>query len=337
MNEINTSKTTKSTKARTKSNSRKLPKRTVKLGTLEVKTITFTEGFDNYINECRVRNLREASIKHNISGFIAITKYIPKETLIEDINKQTYEGMIKDMKKDGISGATLYIYCADFRKIINWFIAENYLLPFKITMPKVDKIPKQTYSDEELEKLLKKPNIKKCLFTEYKVWVLENFLLSTGLRLSSFINIKIKDVDLYNNVVNVTHTKNRKALIVPLNKSIVTILKEYLRYRHYKSKEDYLFCNVYGEKLTKPCITNEITRYNAKRGCSRGIHKFRHTFAKQWVLNGGSITSLSKILGHSNLEITSNYVNLLVSDVQKEVEEIDILNKFSKDHIKLGK
>ena len=38
---------------------------------------------------------------------------------------------------------------------------------------------------------------------------------------------------------------------------------------------------------------------------------------------------LSKMLGHSSLDITQNYLNLLVSDVAKHVNELNLLDKFS--------
>ena len=49
---------------------------------------------------------------------------------------------------------------------------------------------------------------------------------------------------------------------------------------------------------------------------------------KQWILKGGNVVSLSKLLGHSSLDTTQNYINLLVSDVAKQVDEINVLDKF---------
>ena len=67
-----------------------------------------------------------------------------------------------------------------------------------------------------------------------------------------------------------------------------------------------------------------------------GIHRYRHTFAKQWILSGGNVVSLSQLLGHSSLEITQNYIHLLVSDVAKQVDKINVLDKFySRTHISL--
>ena len=70
--------------------------------------------------------------------------------------------------------------------------------------------------------------------------------------------------------------------------------------------------------------------YNKGRGVEHtGIHQYRHTFAKQWILSGGNVVALSRILGHSNLNITQNYINLLVTDLAKQVDEINLLDRFA--------
>ena len=91
--------------------------------------------------------------------------------------------------------------------------------------------------------------------------------------------------------------------------------------------------------LLKGACYYSLYTYNKNRGVqTTGIHRYRHTFAKQWILNGGNVVSLSHILGHSSLDITQNYINLLVSDVVKQVQEINLLDKFgAKKAIKMRK
>ncbi len=47
-------------------------------------------------------------------------------------------------------------------------------------------------------------------------------------------------------------------------------------------------------------------------------HRFRHTFARQYLMQGGDIFSLQKILGHSSLEVVKIYVNLVYDDILKQ-------------------
>ena len=76
-----------------------------------------------------------------------------------------------------------------------YLMEEGYLQRFKIKLPKADKRIKETYTDAELKKLLKKPNVKTCEFNEYKTWVFSNYLLATGNRISTVLSLQIKDLD----------------------------------------------------------------------------------------------------------------------------------------------
>ena len=50
---------------------------------------------------------------------------------------------------------------------------------------------------------------------------------------------------------------------------------------------------------------------------------------------GGNVVSLQKILGHSSLAITQNYLNLLVSDLKKDVDKTNILREFKRNSIQM--
>ena len=83
---------------------------------------------------------------------------------------------------------------------------------------------------------------------------------------------------------------------------------------------------------------HSLWQYNENRGIdTKGMHRFRHTFAKKWVMMGGNVVTLSKILGHSSLAITENYLNILTCDLKKDVDEFNILKEFKKEAIKMGR
>lgn len=299
--------------------------------------LTFTEGCEEYFLDCKARNLRKDTVRHYKDSSKQIMKYIGEDILIKDIDKEVIDDFIIQMQENPkLNDMSLYTYARDFKTLMYFFMRKEYIPTFKIKIPKADKQPVETYSDRELQVLLKKPNLRQCTFTEYKVWVMTNFLLSTGVRQRSLINIKIKDLDIGNSVVYINVTKNRKPLIIPLNKDIKRILQEYLKYRKGEA-EDYLFCNVFGKQLVRSTVYHSFYEYNKSRGIEKtGMHRYRHTFAKKWVLAGGNVVTLQKILGHSSLDITQNYLNLLVSDIQKEIEEFNILQEFKRESIKMN-
>lgn len=299
--------------------------------------ITFQQGCEEYLRDCEARNLRQGTVKHYKEAMIQLYKYIDKDMLIEDMNKSTMDSLVITLRnRNDINDISLYTYARDLKTLMYFFMKREYIPVFKITLAKADKQPITTYSDSELKILLKKPNLKQCTFTEYKSWVIVNFLLSTGVRQNSLINLKVKDIDLSNSVVYVNVTKNRKPLIIPLNDDMLNILKEYSKYRKGES-EDYLFCNVYGKQLAKSTLYHSMYIYNKDRGIElTGLHRFRHTFAKKWVTMGGSVVTLQKILGHSSLAITENYLNILTCDIKRDIDQFNILREFKKESIKMG-
>lgn len=298
--------------------------------------LTFGEGCNEYLRNCETRNLREGTLKHYRESMKQLYKYVGEETLISEMNYKTMENLIIALRNNPlINDMSLYTYARDFKTLMYFFMKCEYIPTFKLTVPKVDKQPIETYSDKDLRLLLKKPNIKQCSFTEYKAWVIVNFLLSTGIRQNSLCNIKTKEIDLENSVVHINVTKNRKTLIIPLNDDINKILKEYMQYRK-GDLEDYLFCNVYGNKLAKSTLYHSVYEFNKGRGVNlTGMHRFRHTFAKKWVTMGGSVVTLQKILDHSSLAITENYLHLLTCDIKKDIDEFNILREFKKESIRM--
>ena len=301
-----------------------------KLSMVSQVSITFEQGCDRYLLNCKQRNLRQGTINHYKQSYTQFYRYFDRNMPLSEITEQVYKDYVVHLCSTLDNDVSVNSYLRDLITTFHFWMNEGYIPHFKMQAIKVDKHSIETYSDYELKVLLRKPDLKTCKFTEYQCWVQTNFLFSTGVRQRSLIHVRIKDVDLFNNIVNINVTKNRKPLVVPISQTMSNILKEYLTYRQHTSPDDFLFCNVFGNQLTKSTSYHQLYTYNKSRGIeTTGIHRYRHTFAKQWILNGGNVVALQKMLGHSNLAITQNYINMLVSDTAKEVDAINLLDKFA--------
>ena len=298
--------------------------------------LTFEEGCNLYIANCRQRNLRQGTINHYRQSYTQFYKYFDAEMPVADFTKAKFDNYVMYLTDTIENSISVNSYLRDLITTAHFWMNEGYIDRFKMQAIKVDKTPVETYTEAELIKLLRKPDLKKCSFAEYQSWVMTNFLFSTGVRQRSLNNIQIKDIDFDNKYITLRVTKNRKVLVIPMENSLANILTEYLKYRQHKSQEDYLFTNIFGEQLTKSTGYHRLYEYNKARGVeTTGIHRYRHTFAKQWILSGGNVVTLSKYLGHSSLDITQNYISLLVSDIGREVDEIGMLDRFTKQRISM--
>ena len=73
---------------------------------------------------------------------------------------------------------------------------------------------------------------------------------------------------------------------------------------------DTLFLSHHGIAITANAIKLTFSRLSAKSGVNKlHAHLCRHTFAINYLLNGGDIFSLKEILGHTTLEMVNHYLH----------------------------
>lgn len=290
-------------------------------------SLTINEAFELFIRKCKVKNLTDLSISSYEKKIIHFYEFLDKNEPITVVNADIVDNYILWLRENTeANDITINSYLRTVRAFLYYCMECNYIPSFKISLIKAEKKIKETYTDEELIRLLQKPDTENCSFSCYKTWVFENYLLATGNRISTALDVCIEDIDFQNHVITLKKTKNRKQQIIPLSHTLSDILQEYLQFRG-GSPSDYLFCNEYGEKATERTYQQLVRRYNIKRNVNKtSCHLFRHTFAKQWILAGGDIFRLQKILGHSDLTVTKEYVNMFGQDLQLDFERFNPLD-----------
>lgn len=292
--------------------------------------LTVIQAFDDFLEHCRIKNLREETIKGYKLHFSLFRRFLDNdELLVSDITSQTVGEFVLELRSDrhNCNAITINSYLRGIRVFLYYCMEMDYLPQFKISIPKVDKKLKETYTDTELKVLLKKPDLKTCDFSEYKIWVFSNYLLATGNRISTALSLKIEDVDFQNGMIQLNQTKNRISQLIPLSSVLEKILKEYFRYRK-GSPKDYVFCNSYGAQGDKRTYQEMLASYNHERGVEKtSAHLYRHTFAKKWILNGGDIFRLQKILGHSDLTVVKEYVQMFGQDLAVDFDKFNPLDR----------
>ena len=244
---------------------------------------------------------------------------INEETLIE------YSLYLQDID---IKKTTQSTYFRNIRVFLYYCMKLGYVKKFEIQVKTVTSF-KEVYTEQELSLLIKKPNIKKCNFEEYRNWVLTCFLLGTAARVQTVAEVLIGDIDFDNNQIALKRVKNGIPYCIPLSLSLAGIMHEYLAFRKGK-KEDHVFCTGEGVPLKKNGIQQALRKYNRKRGVMKtSVHLYRHTFVKNWLLDEGSIYELQQILGHKTLSMVLRYANYYGVDLKKNFDTHNIFEKLS--------
>lgn len=114
--------------------------------------ITFKEGVEEYLIDCKRRNLRKDTLRHYRESYKSITRIIDENIYIKDLNINSVgEFVVKCKEKFNINDQTLHTYTRDLKTWMYYWMRQEYIPNFKIKLPKVDKKNIEPYTDEELK------------------------------------------------------------------------------------------------------------------------------------------------------------------------------------------
>jgi len=298
-------------------------------------SVTVEDTFGDFIMSRKAKGLSDKTLVTYKQHFAAIAKHLDTQIAIDALTKQDLECMIAAMRDAELAANSIKSYTRTLKSFFSWCNAEG-ITQLNIPLYKAEETVKETYSDEELERLLQKPNIRKCNFAEYRNWVTVNLLLNNGCRAATIRSILIRDVDLANRVIYLRHTKNKRAQAIPLCEALCGILREYMRIRGGEDG-DYLFPNENGTQLTENGLRCSIAKYNKRRGVQKtSIHLFRHTFARKYLVDcGGNAFTLQRLLGHSTLDMTKHYCAIFDADIAKNYDRFSPLAQMKSNSTKI--
>lgn len=137
-------------------------------------------------------------------------------------------------------------------------------------------------------------------------------MLDCGLRRGEVVNLTNSDIDLVNNTLKI-NGKGSKQRIVSygnLTNLYINLYKD-LRPDVLTSSSDSFFLTIHSEPITHNTIKMLFQDLKTKSGITRLYpHLLRHTFATNYIYNGGNLEVLRVLLGHSTISITQIYIHL---------------------------
>lgn len=140
-------------------------------------------------------------------------------------------------------------------------------------------------------------------------------LLETGIRVGELSRLKMRDVDIDAGEIHVKpyHSSVKsKPRTIPIEKSVQKILWKYrVKYREDADWEDSFF------ELDSVSLIQFFWRMSERTNIPDvHAHRFRHTFAIEYLRNGGDVFTLQRLLGHSSLVMVKRYLAIAQSDIK---------------------
>ena len=147
-------------------------------------------------------------------------------------------------------------------------------------------------------------------------------LYSCGLRVSELCELRIGDLFFGEGYIRVTG-KGDKQRLVPISAMARERINLYLDYRKNRFRDEVLFLNNRGCKLTRVMIFTIIKQAAQRASIDKKIspHTFRHSFATHLLQGGASIRQVQELLGHENIVTTEIYTHLNTDHLRETLEE----------------
>ncbi len=288
---------------------------------------TFTEGYNKFMLHCRAKNLRYHTINTYKQHLTLFQNFLDKPILEEVTTDYLREYIVETMDTE-VADATVASRVRSLRVFFNFLTREKIIAnnpTDNLDKIKVDDTGLFVLSNRQVKRLLKQPD--RSQFAGFRDYVIMCTMLDTGIRISELLSLFIKNFVV--NYLLVEKAKNRKQRILPMGKQLQELMQKYLKVRKGKPNE-FLFCNVMDEQLAARTLQGRMTNYGKQAkitGVRVSPHTLRHTFATQYLLNGGDMVSLQEILGHSSLEMVRKYVNYLQGDIQIQHKKFSPLDR----------
>lgn len=230
--------------------------------------------------------------------------------------------------------STLRIYAISVKAFLNWCSKEEEFedvvsskVAARVELPKSDQGVIETFSPEQLTAFFRAAEQQPEPLNVRDKAILA-VLIDTGIRASELCGLTLDCVWLNadDSYIKVTG-KGRKFREVPLGRAARIALRRYItRYRRARHKgEEHVFLSHVGTPLTTRGLDETIRRLGRAariKGVRCSAHTFRHFFACQFLISGGDIYKLSRLMGHTSVKVTERYLGAVKAKQARQGQSV---------------
>lgn len=215
-----------------------------------------------------------------------------------------------------LSSYTIHGYAQVIKGFLSWCAGEEMIserLAKRVEMPRVDVKVIETFTQEQIKRLFAACALAPTPALLARDRAILAVLLDTGIRASELCGLTLENVFLEPQEAFLrVFGKGRKEREIGLGKSARAALYRYItRYRKAPKEERHVFLTRLHEPLALGGLESLFYRLRdaAKiTGVRCSPHTARHTFAVNYLAAGGDVYKLSRLLGHTSVTVTENYL-----------------------------
>jgi integrase/recombinase XerD len=178
-------------------------------------------------------------------------------------------------------------------------------------------------SEEQVEKLLFYVEDRRKVSLRNKLIVY--LLLYTGVRVSELVGIKISDIDFLTSHLKVVG-KGGKRREIGLRQDVLYLIRQYMKEERSESvfhHSAYLLVSQRAEKMHRDAVRDWLAKVSREVGFKLHPHLFRHTFCSRLLKKGVDLTTVSKLAGHSTVNMTAKFY--IQTTRQEKMDAVQLL------------
>jgi site-specific recombinase XerD len=291
--------------------------------------ISFSQAVEGYLLAAHARRLSPHTIEDYVNTFRKFDVFLKEDPPVSLITSKQVESFLASQQ---VSKKTLLNYHTGLSALWTWAVNEELVdkhIVQKVERAKPEKRSIKPYSEEDVREMLAalthsrlytRPGKRDCahsLPNAERNRAIILLLLDSGIRATELCQLMIHQVDVRNRRMNI-FGKGSKERTIPFSPRTGQALWKYLAIRKEDSIGDYLFINLLGGPLDRHDLRRTLARIGERAGIQGvNVHRFRHTFAINYLRNGGDPYSLQVMLGHSTMEMVKTYLALSQADLEK--------------------
>ena len=279
---------------------------------------------DAFVFGCKIRNLAPRTLNVYAERLGYLARYLEKKGVdIEDVTKPDIQNYLLSLIGN-VSDETVNGRIRVYRRFFNYLEEEglwNRANPtHKIKLIKTEKRIKPVLDAEQIQTALQSLN--KKTYEGYRNLTMVMLFWDAMIRKEELITLKVSNLDLRTGLLKV-FGKGRKERQVPIGARMIKTVHFYLNRWRNGTTGELLFCQRNGKPITSRHCHKIIQQIGKKSNVSLYPHLIRHSAATFFIRQGGSPVILQKILGHTSLTVTQNYLHMSNQDM------VDSYSKFS--------
>ena len=193
----------------------------------------------------------------------------------------------------------------------------------KLERPRSSASKPKWVPESDIEKLLTACG--KSSAFELQLRAMIYILYAGGLRISELLALRMKDVSVSDDHTVIVEGKGGKQRVVPLGVAAYTELRRYLEHGRRALNpygSDYLFpsVRVKGKPLSRQAVFKWLKNLSTPLGIEISAHGFRHSCATHMLAHGAALPHIQHQLGHSHLQTTEIYTDVLDDTLREALE-----------------